>query len=46
MMLFRVCIERYDGTTFYQLVEVEKVSDLKKLDFGKGYWVVSYERVS
>lgn len=45
-MIFRVCIERYDGTTFYQLVEVEDIRELKKLDFGKGYWVIRYERVS
>ena len=45
-MLIRVCIERPNGTVFYQIVKVKNVSELKKLDFGKGYWVVSYERVS
>ena len=45
-MVFRVCIERPDGTTFYQLVKVNDVKELKKLNFGKGYWVIRCERVS
>lgn len=42
-MLIRVCIERPNGTVFYQIVNYK---DLKNLDFGKGYRIIRYERIS